>query len=303
MVLEIWIIQGASFFKARSVAKLVQSLLRSLSQFSRQPIGNDTSLRKSNSSENTTFRSQCTRLVEVTLRALRLVSLFCKLSRSEAAMLRAYTATLAAEPRVIDWLAEMDMYQCAVEGKWESLFVCSEQSLVRHESVCNYVAMAHAHSMKVRSLVSLGDLGGAAVAAKSMLTALGKHAGSDLYLLYIMLAMKVHIMLGEPDAAEALLKGEGSQAHAHYAKPFLAQINVLRGDLACAKELAMSASRYFDAPVHADGLLFSSHAALAAVVHVLLVLCTKRLFLSGDMDFPAQQVGPSYGPDGPFIRR
>jgi hypothetical protein len=45
-------------------------------------------------------------------------------------------------------------------------------------------------------------------------------------------------------------------------------------------------------PIYAEGLLFSSHVALAAVVHVLLVLCTKRLFLTGDMDFPALQARP-----------
>ena len=123
----------------------------------------------------------------------------------------------------------MEMYQSAVDGQWESLLECSQQSLMRHESVCNYVAMAHAHSMKVRrwdaasltrvvsgvcsadgfcvpvsmrasacmivaqvrSLVALGDLLGAAVAAKSMLAALGKRAGSDLYLLHVNLAVKV----------------------------------------------------------------------------------------------------------------
>ncbi len=45
-------------------------------------------------------------------------------------------------------------------------------------------------------------------------------------------------------------------------------------------------------PIYAEGLLFSSHVALAAVVHTLLVLCTKRLFLTGDMDFPALQACP-----------
>jgi hypothetical protein len=45
-------------------------------------------------------------------------------------------------------------------------------------------------------------------------------------------------------------------------------------------------------PIYAEGLLFSSHVALAAVVHTLLVLCTKRLFLTGDMDFPALQARP-----------
>jgi hypothetical protein len=44
---------------------------------------------------------------------------------------------------------------------------------------------------QVRSLVALGDLLGAAVAAKSMLAALGKRAGSDLYLLHVNLAVKV----------------------------------------------------------------------------------------------------------------
>ncbi len=78
----------------------------------------------------------------------------------------------------------MEMYQSAVDGQWESLLECSQQSLMRHESVCNYVAMAHAHSMKVRpSLKSHG--------AKSMLAALGKRAGSDLYLLHVNLAVKV----------------------------------------------------------------------------------------------------------------
>jgi hypothetical protein len=51
----------------------------------------------------------------------------------------------------------MEMYQSAVDGQWESLLECSQQSLMRHESVCNYVAMAHAHSMKVQpSLKSHG---------------------------------------------------------------------------------------------------------------------------------------------------
>ena len=53
-----------------------------------------------------------------------------------------------------------------------------------HASACMIVA-------QVRSLVALGDLLGAAVAAKSMLAALGKRAGSDLYLLHVNLAVKV----------------------------------------------------------------------------------------------------------------
>ena len=61
MVLEIWLIQGGSFFKARCVAKLLNALLKKVdsSRSKSRVLTGNPSLR-SNSSENTPFQSHCT---------------------------------------------------------------------------------------------------------------------------------------------------------------------------------------------------------------------------------------------------
>ncbi len=222
-----------------------------------------------------------------------------KLSTSDRDMYRSsYESAAVADPssdsKIMVSLSDLEMLSLANSGDWAKLAVAVHDGLERSvgKDFCDHPATSLYYSMKARYLLANGDLNEALAAATLMLATAAHHVGADQLVKYRELNAYVLILLGEADKAESLVSDGVSRLSASEDglpyrdfTPFLAMIQVLRGDMPQAKFLAMTAANHWATFAHREGFtLIVSVAPLLAVVNVLLTLLTKRLLWICELD-------------------
>ena len=234
------------------------------------------------------------RTFKLNVRCCRLLELLgSKLNADDLATYRSSYARLS-DPKYIFYVSDLGLLAMANSGQWPQLEEAARHRLERSvgESVCDYPAASLCYSMKVRCLLASGDLNEALATASTMLSMATNHVGADQLLKYAELNAYVLIQLGEADKAESLLSDSvtrPSEDGSSYrdVTPFLAQIQVLRGDMPQAKFLAMSAANHWATSAHSEGFtLIVSVPPVLAVLNILLTLLTKRLLWICEVDHP-----------------